>query len=60
LVILRESGELVVADATAAGFKPVNRAQVMGSNRAAFALADGMIFGRDKANWIAAALLPPK
>jgi outer membrane protein assembly factor BamB len=60
LVILRESGELVVASATAAGFKPVNRAQVMGSNRAAFALADGMIFGRDKANWIAAALLPPK
>jgi hypothetical protein len=51
---------LVVASATAAGFKPVNRAQVMGSNRAAFALADGMIFGRDKANWIAAALLPPK
>ena len=56
LVILRESGELVIAPATASGFKPSSRAQVLGANRAAFALADGMFFGRDKAKWVAMGL----
>jgi hypothetical protein len=56
LVILRESGELVIAPATASGFKPSSRAQVLGANRAAFALADGMFFGRDKAKWVAIGL----
>ncbi len=53
MVILRETGELVVAPATASGFKPSSRAQVLGANRAAFALADGMFIGRDKVRWVA-------
>ncbi len=58
LVILRETGELVIAPAVANGFKPARRAQIIGSNRAAFALADGLLFARDKANWVAVDLRP--
>jgi outer membrane protein assembly factor BamB len=53
LVILRESGELVIAPALVSGFKPTGRAQIIGSNRAAFALADGILFARDKTSWVA-------
>lgn len=58
LVILRETGELVLAPAVAGGFKPTRRAQIIGSNRAAFALADGVLFARDKSNWVAVELRP--
>lgn len=53
LLILRETGELVIAPADPQGFRPVTRAQIIGQNRAAFALADGMFCARDKAGWFA-------
>jgi outer membrane protein assembly factor BamB len=59
LVMLREDGELVIAPAVATGFKPTRRAQVLGSNRAAFALADGHFYGRDKKHWVAVDLRAP-
>lgn len=49
LVLLLESGELIVAEAEPAAFKPLARAQVLGSGtRAPFALADGLLVARDK------------
>ena len=49
LVLLLESGELVVAEADPAAFRPLARAQILGSGtRAPFALADGLLVARDK------------
>lgn len=49
LVILRESGELVVAEATPDGFKPLARARLLkGTVRAYPALADGVIYLRNE------------
>lgn len=48
LLVLTERGELIVAPAVPDGFRPVARAQVLGSGTRAFpALANGLWFGRD-------------
>ena len=48
LVILRESGELMLADASPDGFVPVARAQILpGVVRAYPALADGRLYARN-------------
>jgi outer membrane protein assembly factor BamB len=48
LVIVRESGELVMAPATPDAFKPIARAQIMrGTVRAFPALSDGLLFVRN-------------
>ncbi|MCC6235758.1 MAG: PQQ-binding-like beta-propeller repeat protein [Verrucomicrobiales bacterium] len=48
MVVLTERGELLVAEASAAGFRPTARAQVLGAGiRAQPALADGALFARD-------------
>jgi hypothetical protein len=49
LVIVRESGELVIAAATPAAFQPLARAQILPATVRAFpALADGMLFVRNE------------
>ncbi|HUS34019.1 MAG TPA: PQQ-binding-like beta-propeller repeat protein [Verrucomicrobiae bacterium] len=49
LVILLESGELVLAEANGAAYKELQRAQVIGSgNRAYPAIAAGFLYARDK------------
>lgn len=49
LVLLLESGELVIAPALPDGFKPLARAQILGGGtRAPFALGEGMLVARDK------------
>lgn len=54
LVLLLESGELVVAAATPDAFHPTARFQVLGSGtRAPFALADGLLVARDKNQLVA-------
>ncbi|MBN8249895.1 MAG: PQQ-binding-like beta-propeller repeat protein [Verrucomicrobia bacterium] len=53
LVILLESGELLVAPATPDGFRPAARAQILGRGaRAPFAIAGGAVFARDTRHWI--------
>ncbi|HZL35819.1 MAG TPA: PQQ-binding-like beta-propeller repeat protein [Tepidisphaeraceae bacterium] len=47
LVVLTEKGELILAPATAQGFKPTARAQVLAFNVRAYpALADGCLYAR--------------
>lgn len=58
LVILRENGELVLAPASPDAFKPVARAQVIGSCRAAFALAGGFLYARDQRQLVCVDLRP--
>lgn len=53
LVILRESGELVIAPASGDKFQPGHRSQPLGRCRAAFALADGVLYARDQRQWVA-------
>lgn len=53
LLILRETGELVLAAVEPQAFRPIVRAQLTGQNRAAFAYADGVLFARDKTQWSA-------
>ena len=49
LVILRETGELVVAPATPDGFRPSARAQILpGTVRAYPAISDGFLFARNE------------
>ena len=49
LVILRESGELVLAPASPQGFKPLARAQVLsGVARPYPAIADGFLYIRNE------------
>ena len=58
-MLLLESGELIVAAATPDAFKPLARAQVLGSGtRASFALADGIFVARDKGQLIVLDLRP--
>jgi outer membrane protein assembly factor BamB len=57
LLILLESGELVLAEANDSAYKELQRAQVIGSgNRAYPALADGFIYARDKTKLVRADL----
>ena len=49
LVILLESGELLLAEASPVGFKALHRQQILGSGtRAHFALAGNRLYARDK------------
>jgi outer membrane protein assembly factor BamB len=49
LLMLLESGELVLAEASGAAYKELQRAQVLGSGGRAYpALADGFLYARDK------------
>ena len=53
LVVLFESGELLVAPAVPDGFRPAARAQVLGRvARAPFAIAEGALFARDSRHWV--------
>jgi hypothetical protein len=48
LLILRESGELVLASATPEGFRPISRAQILPATVRAFpALAGGLLYARN-------------
>jgi len=48
LIVLSENGELMVADASPTGFKPISRAQVLGKICwAAPVLANGKIYCRN-------------
>lgn len=59
LVVLAENGELTIASATPEAFIPLARAQILGSGtRAPFALSDGLIVARDKAQIVAFDLRP--
>lgn len=49
LLVLMEKGELIQAPATQAGFKPINRAQIIGFETRAYpALANGLFYARSK------------
>ncbi|MDB5171464.1 MAG: alcohol dehydrogenase, partial [Phycisphaerales bacterium] len=49
LLVLTEKGELIGAPASPDGFKPTGRAQILGFGTRAYpALADGLLFARDK------------
>lgn len=53
LVILRESGELVLAPASAKRFEIVGRAQILGSDTRAYpALSNGFLVARDKSKLV--------
>lgn len=53
LLILLESGELVLAEASGAAYKELQRAQVLGSGGRAYpALVDGFLYARDKSNLV--------
>jgi outer membrane protein assembly factor BamB len=50
LIVLSERGELLVADASPDGFKPVSRAQILGGKCwSAPVLANGKIYARNAA-----------
>jgi outer membrane protein assembly factor BamB len=54
LVILRETGELIIADASPDAFKPIARAQLLPETLRAFpALADGILYVRNENTLIA-------
>ena len=60
LLILRERGELVLADATPAAFQPLARAQILeGIVRAFPALANGTLFVRNERELVAVELSRP-
>jgi outer membrane protein assembly factor BamB len=49
LLILMETGELILAEASAADYKELARAQILGSQVRAYpALADGFLYARSK------------
>lgn len=49
LLILLDTGELILTEASSAAYKELNRAQLLGSGGRAFpALADGFVYARDK------------
>lgn len=59
LLVLSERGELILAPASPAGFQPAARAQILGSDtRAMPALADGVLYARDKRQLVAVRLGP--
>jgi len=54
LLLLREDGELVIAEATREAFRVISRAQVLsGLTRAYPALADGVLYARDESALVA-------
>ena len=54
LVVLLETGELVIARAEPEAYVPLARSQILGRvARAPFALADGTLFARDSRQWVA-------
>ena len=58
LLILTERGELILAEATKAGFKPGARGQILGDGARAFpALADGRLYARDKKRMVCVKLV---
>jgi outer membrane protein assembly factor BamB len=60
LLILTEKGELILAPATADGFKPVSRAQILPFEcRAHPALAEGRLYARGKGKLVCVDLRPP-
>ena len=59
LVVLAESGELTIASARPDAFDPLARAQILGSGtRAPFALSEGLLVARDKAQVVVFDLRP--
>jgi len=59
LLILRERGELILAQASPEAFRPLARAQLLtGTVRAYPALADNTLYARNERELIAVALLP--
>jgi hypothetical protein len=59
LVVLTEKGELILAPATPAGFKPTGRGQILAAVTRAFpALAHGRLYARDGQNLVAVDLRP--
>lgn len=53
LVILLESGELIIADAQRGGYKELSRRQVLGKGRSYPAISGGRLYARDERNMIA-------
>jgi outer membrane protein assembly factor BamB len=61
LLLLKETGELVLAPASPDGFKPTARTQLLGGGVRAYpALADGFIYARNKDTLICVDLRPQK
>jgi len=59
LVVLLESGELLIVRASPDAFAVLARAQILGRvARASFALADGALFARDSRQWVCVDLKP--
>ncbi|MEN9676539.1 MAG: hypothetical protein RIS76_2435, partial [Verrucomicrobiota bacterium] len=59
LVVLLESGELLIVRASPDAFAVLARAQILGRvARAPFALADGALFARDSRQWVCVDLKP--
>jgi outer membrane protein assembly factor BamB len=59
LVLLMESGELILVRAEPAAFTTLARVQVVGRvTRAPFALADGYLYARDSRQWVCLDLRP--
>ena len=52
LLILLETGELVLAEANGTAYNELHRAQVVGANRSYAALADGFLYARDKSKLV--------
>lgn len=59
LIVLLESGELVLAEATADSWKPLCRAQILGTGvRAAPAVDGGLLVARDRSRLVAVRISP--
>jgi len=59
LLVLKETGELLVAPATSDGFKPDARAQILPTGVRAYpAVADGRLYGRSKEKLVCVDLRP--
>ncbi len=60
LLLLRDSGELQLAEASGIGFKPTDRMQILGTQtRALPALSGGFLFARDRTKLVAVDLRSP-
>jgi hypothetical protein len=61
LLVLKENGELLLAHASPAGFKPTVHAQILPNDVRAYpALADGRLYARSKDTLICVDLREPK
>jgi hypothetical protein len=59
LIVLLESGELMLAEATAESWKPLCRAQILGTGvRAAPAVDGGLLVARDRSRLVAVRISP--